>query len=224
MGKKNDADHVGIGPGGRLQCNHCGETYNPYANGPVRITLMIAISKAFIDTHKRCPAPMVPLCEFCMKPDHASDDHVQKTVLFVDGWPACGDVDTSSMAIYRHMRGWLPSPDGAPPADPTDLGRCLRLLAAPWATGWRERIGEMARYRGWKGIAGAWAELEALYREEAPSGKAPRLYARMKALAARPDLAVLAIDCSTCHRPMRLTNAGPRGGTWTCDHCHPATP
>ena len=42
-----------------------------------------------------------------------------------------------------------------------------------------------------------------------------------RAADARPDLAAIDMRCSACDRPMRLHSAGPRGGTWTCDHCNP---
>lgn len=40
----------------------------------------------------------------------------------------------------------------------------------------------------------------------------------------RPDLAAMPIECSTCKGPMRLVQAGSRGGTWRCDTCNPPTP
>lgn len=41
------------------------------------------------------------------------------------------------------------------------------------------------------------------------------------AATARPDLAAIDMRCEACKSPMRLHSAGPRSGTWTCDHCKP---
>ncbi len=72
------------------------------------------------------------------------------------------------------------------PHDPTDFGRCSRLLAAPFAKGWRARLPEVAkRYPElpWARLVDAWDELEALQAEELPTGKAPKLYERLQTLA-----------------------------------------
>ena len=68
------------------------------------------------------------------------------------------------------------------PHDPSDFGRCVGLLDA--APDLRPRLPNVATGHGpqWAALAGAWEELEALYREELPTGKAPRLYARMQEL------------------------------------------
>lgn len=67
------------------------------------------------------------------------------------------------------------------PLDPSDFGRCSRLLDASWAEGWRERIGEMAQYsEEWAALAVAWPELEKLYAEEKTLDAAPKLYDAMK--------------------------------------------
>lgn len=67
------------------------------------------------------------------------------------------------------------------PVDPGDFGRCVGLLkAVPEA---RLRLGEMADSGpAWASLVANWDELERLYAEEAPSGMAPKLYARMKEL------------------------------------------
>jgi hypothetical protein len=53
---------------------------------------------------------------------------------------------------------------------------------------WRARIGEMARYGGaWAALVGVWEELEALYQAELPTGRAPQLYAKMRACCERHE-------------------------------------
>ena len=72
--------------------------------------------------------------------------------------------------------------DGAsPPVDPSDFGRCFRLLEL--IPRWRKRMPEMAAIGGgWEALVPVWGELEALYREELPSRRAPKLYQRMSDL------------------------------------------
>lgn len=75
--------------------------------------------------------------------------------------------------------------DYAHPHDPSDFGRCLVLLEA--APELREKLPEMAKESDqWAALVAHWHELESLWKEEAPLGKAPRLYARMKELL-HPD-------------------------------------
>jgi hypothetical protein len=66
------------------------------------------------------------------------------------------------------------------PHDADDFGRCVRLLDA--APALRPHLPALAQGHGpvWAGLAAAWAELEALYREEAPGGRAPKCYRRVR--------------------------------------------
>lgn len=67
------------------------------------------------------------------------------------------------------------------PHDPSDFNRCLGLLEA--CPELRERLPEMAATGPqWAALVAHWDDLEALLREEAPTGLCPRLYARMKEL------------------------------------------
>ena len=98
------------------------------------------------------------------------------------------DTGTSSKAIYRHMMGYTRerAPFGTHPHDPSDFGRCYRLLALE--PRWRARIGEMAQYsKAWAALAGAWDELTAMYEAVIDSGAkdATELSHRMKDLTAR---------------------------------------
>jgi hypothetical protein len=67
------------------------------------------------------------------------------------------------------------------PYDPDDFRRCKQLLDL--VPEWRERLLEVAEvFPFWKPYTDAWDELDALYEAEASSGKAPKLYDRMKVL------------------------------------------
>ncbi|MBQ3170359.1 MAG: hypothetical protein IJB53_00325 [Mailhella sp.] len=70
---------------------------------------------------------------------------------------------------------------GSIPYDPDDFRRCYELLDL--IPEWKDRLSEVAkRYPQWKPLVGRWSDLEALYEAEAPSGKAPKLYALMREL------------------------------------------
>jgi hypothetical protein len=177
-------DHIVIGPKGRFQCEHCGGTFNPFADGPLDIGLLPGIMSAFTKKHKGCKKLPKDRCHYCLTFDHASADHVNKTTRGPRDWPDCGDTGNSSEAIWAHMTGASRRTSDYP-LDPSDFGRCHRLLHAPWAVGWRARLGEMARYGAvWKALVTCWDELEALYVEELPTGSAPKLYAKMSAIRA----------------------------------------
>lgn len=82
----------------------------------------------------------------------------------------------------RAGRATGPKPDGIP-HDPSDFGRCYRLLKA--FPRWRENLPLMAEVKPeWRKLIAAWSDLEKLYEEEIPdgTGAAPKLYAAMKAL------------------------------------------
>jgi hypothetical protein len=104
-------------------------------------------------------------------------------------WLTGGDSGMSSKAICCHMLGM--KSDGIYPLDPSDLGRCLRLLEL--FPEWKPRMGEMARYSAqWAALVERWDELAEMMADEVGIGwskgtgkRAPRTYAAMKdALAA----------------------------------------
>lgn len=101
-------------------------------------------------------------------------------------WFASGDTGISSEAICKKLfdfgdrrdyNKWAGS--GNFPHDPSDLGRCIRLMEkVPEA---RERLSEMRTVSPtWAALVDRWEELEALYREEAPAGRAPKCYLLMQ--------------------------------------------
>jgi hypothetical protein len=99
-------------------------------------------------------------------------------------WLAGGDSGMSSEAICYHMLGM--KSDGSFPLDPSDLGRCLRLLEL--FPEWKPRMGEMARYSAqWAALVERWDELAEMMADEVGIGwskgngkRAPRTYAAMK--------------------------------------------
>lgn len=116
----------------------------------------------------------------------ADTGRVDPTPSSVEEWVNGHDTGISSKAIYRHMMGIAPDPRerfGDYPRDPSDFGRCYRLLAL--APSWRARIGEMASHgKEWAALAGTWDELTAMW-EEVVASKAKfagAMYDRMQAL------------------------------------------
>jgi hypothetical protein len=100
----------------------------------------------------------------------------------LEEWIRGGDTGISSHTIAEILSGrsglcgaW----GRGAPHDAEDFGRCVRLLEL--IPGWRDRLSEVAEAEpAWAGLVDAWDEVEDLYREELPSGTAPRCYAKMR--------------------------------------------
>lgn len=171
--KRRDA-HVTI-HGDELLCENCGQTYK--VTFPTPVDMFVAQSKAWTKMHANCKK--------------REGVNLFPQAKSVEEWISGRDTGTSSKTIWRHMRG-LPLLEVHHPWDPSDFGRCYRLLAI--APEWRARMPEMATHgKVWSALASAWNELTALYEEEvdvtqdphrakAADGCAHRLYGRMKEL------------------------------------------
>ena len=101
-------------------------------------------------------------------------------------WISEGEVGTSSRTIWTAMMGGASGPRACgfeydTPKDPDDFRRCLLLLQL--FPEWRHRLSEVAQiFPKYKPMVDRWNEMEALWREESPSGKCPKLYDLMKQL------------------------------------------
>lgn len=101
-------------------------------------------------------------------------------------WFMSCDTGISSKTIAAVMCGADPNEFywNSPPADPSDLGRCLRLLER--FPEWKERIPEMAKAsEHWARVVPHWDEVSASMVEEVgidwvKGKKAPKTYALMK--------------------------------------------
>lgn len=176
---KANTDHIVMKPPATFMCLHCGGRYD--AAMPAPVDVFVAIGKGFEKGHKKCPLPGTGLvCEHCGGRDHPKG---QCSRLEYDGdphrWAAGPDTGLSSLTIWSTLMG-RPNDRPSYPYDPSDFGRCYRLLHA--IPGWRERIGEMAAVPGWERLASAWDELEAIYRRDLASGVSPALYKRIQEL------------------------------------------
>lgn len=123
--------------------------------------------------------------------DALNEPHVPATAgMGLDAWLACDETGASSQVMssrltgrpFRHRR------DTEYPHDPGDFGRCVGFLdAVPEA---REKLTTMRDVSPqWAALIDNWQELESLYREEQPSGSAPKLYARMQELLTAKEVA-----------------------------------
>lgn len=98
-------------------------------------------------------------------------------------WLAGRDSGLSSQAIAYHMLGL--SSNGNYPLDPSDLGRCLRMLEL--FPEWKPRISEMASYsKCWAGLCARWDALAAMMADEvgidwSKGRNAPKTYQAMHA-------------------------------------------
>ena len=125
------------------------------------------------------------LCQMCGEPNVAMGKYPHPTPQGDPvAWMAGGDTGISSETIWFVMMGRKPTKQyfyPSPPSDPSDFGRCYRLLAL--MPSWRPRLPEVAaKYPEWKGLVEHWDELTTLWNEESPTGKCPKLYDRMKEL------------------------------------------
>lgn len=175
-----NTDHVGMA-GNVMLCEHCGARQELTVPQPV--DSVVALMKAWTTAHKRCPK----------REGVSAFKHAES----LDRWPTSDDTGTSSKAIYDHMKHGT-SHRAHHPWDPSDFGRCYRLLAL--APHWRSRIGEMGAYGpAWARLAADWDNLTAMYEAEVDvtvkphrakrkDGCAPLLYERMKDVIDGRDL------------------------------------
>lgn len=106
-------------------------------------------------------------------------------------WMTSDDTGISSKNIACHMVGISQYDPGFAPLDPSDLGRCLRLLEL--FPEWKPRIGEMAQHgKEWEALIPHWDELSKMMEEEVgidwSKGKfAPKTYEAMHRYQAEAD-------------------------------------
>lgn len=102
-------------------------------------------------------------------------------------WCLSEDTGLSSKTIWAHMMTGEPPQRGSSyPRDPSDLGRCIRLLKC--VPEWRARMPEMKKYGPqWSALVEKWHLLTAIYDVESarPDRTAPKTYAMMKSILAR---------------------------------------
>lgn len=100
-------------------------------------------------------------------------------------WFAHGETGVSSEAMACVIAGIKPNSRwgafGNHPSDPDDLKRCIRFLdAVPDARLHMDKVAKISKV--WANLVKNWDELEAMFKEEFPTGQAPKTYQRMKEL------------------------------------------
>jgi hypothetical protein len=102
-------------------------------------------------------------------------------------WFAGTDIGISSKVIWLTMMGMpmqlLGWPRPSPPQDPSDFGRCYRLLNR--FPEWRQRLPEVAeKYPAWRPMIREWEKLTEMYEHalEVQAQKAPEMYDLMQEL------------------------------------------
>ena len=151
--------------GESAHCQRCGEGLR--LRLPVKVATWIAVANAFADAHADC----------------VDTGRIEPETNDPMAWLAGRDTGTSSRTIwYVMMQQTRPIGERADyPWDPADFGRCYRLLKL--FPPWRDRLPEVAAaYPTWGPLVREWNRLEALYEEELPTGRAPRLYETMQDL------------------------------------------
>lgn len=95
-------------------------------------------------------------------------------------WIVGHDTGASSKTIWAVMMG-VGNRDASHPHDPSDFGRCHRLLIQ--LPEWRERLEEMVSVSAyWKALVARWDEIEALYKVEAALPFARKTYDLMRSI------------------------------------------
>jgi hypothetical protein len=109
---------------------------------------------------------------------------VSKTPNAALEWARGRDTGLSSLLIFEVLSGrevfelaqWGRS--YIVPWDPSDFGRCYRLLKA--VPRWRKRLEKVAqKHPRWRPLVDRWDELERLWEEESPTRTCPKLFALM---------------------------------------------
>ena len=96
-------------------------------------------------------------------------------------WLASDRTGLSSKYMAHVLTGKTLGAKYAHPHDPSDFGRCLGLLEAVPA--FRDRLHMMSAESGeWDWLVHSWDEIERLYCEELPSGRAPKCFEKMRSV------------------------------------------
>lgn len=153
-------------------CRHCGarEKVFPISISPKRLQAMTLAGEAFAEEHAGC--------------ELGDTSPARRAGESPEAWLNSGDTGISSKTIWSVMTG-RPFPDRhflpSVPLDPSDFGRCHRLLER--FPEWRARLGEVAeRYPEWAPLVDAWDRMTALHQRDEPTGESAELYALMRDL------------------------------------------
>lgn len=141
------------------------------------IAIWEALDKAGVKTmNDRISNKVIELANECVALPQMAEDGMR-----LEAWLQSDDTGMSSRWMAHVCAGSpvvKPYDEGSYPHDPADFGRCYRFLqAVPSA---RLRLSELKNSGAvWSAYVDRWDEMEALWLEESPSGKAPKLFKLM---------------------------------------------
>jgi hypothetical protein len=166
---------------------HCAKCFHEWS--PCRVPAPMDVVAKALKAQNRCP-----LCKGKAFMGKAVRGVADGDVL---GWLLySNDTGISSETMYTAITGQpILRPHWAPgvPHDPSDFGRCYRLMKTMAVHGWHQWLPKVSeKFPEWTPFIDAWDELTALYESEYASGQCPKLYARLQAL--REPRAVAAVD------------------------------
>lgn len=166
--RKAKADWVVVtgANGEAAHCKRCGVGLE--LPMPMSLNVLMGAMEGFVKDHQRCK----------------DTGRTEPEPANLDEWLRSRDTGISSRTICAVLSG-RPVIENRPgyPMDPSDFGRCYRLLKL--FPQWLPRLGEVAdRYPEWRPLVEAWDELTALYEKEMHKDRSPMLYARMQELLA----------------------------------------
>ncbi len=164
MPRKVNAPWVVLGgkPGEVAFCERCGKGLNLVM--PIEIGIFVAASKAFEKIHRKCQP----------------GKYHEKPTTTLSEWLAGRDTGTSSKTLYAASTG-VRMDHYDIPYDPSDFGRCYRLVKAfPQVRDGFRNLKHLCPK--WVPFAEHWDELAALYEEELPAGELPKLYKHLQKL------------------------------------------
>lgn len=115
----------------------------------------------------------------------------EKEIMRANIWITGDDTGISSKVIWAVMMG-VPVTNKSTPSDPSDFGRCYRLLKL--IPEWENRLEELKKInyeyyslndntkheKLWSKFVDNYKEMCKLYEEEFPTGTAPKLYKFMR--------------------------------------------
>jgi len=174
VAKKEKKSHVFMG-NNSFRCFNCGEElFFPVSSkgGGWSIPLITGLCKLVNKDHAKCK----PSAEGKARFEYKTPEE----------WFKSWDTGASSLVIYAAMTGQAVTPSfPRPPSDPSDFGRCYRLLALVTPEQRRQALQAVLRHHeSWRPMLAVWNELTALWEEEhkSPDGMAPKLYKRLQEL------------------------------------------
>lgn len=160
--------HVVLGGSHELRCLHCGESESIPTN--TTINVWKAYADDFGKAHRSCAPSVKAIHRFQWRKNDPHD------------WERSWVTGVSSLTLFAAVTGTTRTPYGYP-HDPADFKRCIDFVRSMDAWSWETMLEPVVtRCKHWEFFIPVWDELVALYDEEYPTGTAPKLYDRLRAL------------------------------------------